>query len=400
MKKYAILPILAGFFVMGFSDIIGTVMNQVKVECALSDAMAGFLPSMIFIWFLLISVPTGVACGKWGRRNMTLVSLVATAAAMFLALAANAERFWIYFIVFALLGIGNTVIQAALPALLSNVVPQDQLTSRISLGQFVKAICAALTPVFVYLTATALGNWKLLFPLYGLITVACALWLFFADIPDERAGKTQDAAQPSFLGSLRLLGDGYVLAMVGGIFFSVAADVGFNVAIPDFLKGIYKMDVDKAGMGPTVYFIAKTLGAFLGALVFAKVSPARCFPWSVALALAGTAGIFFAPSWTVFLVCVFVAWIVFLVCVFVASLGLANTFGMCMGLAINRRPEKTNEVSALVVMAIAGGGVVTPALGLVQQGPAGVFGCVWVLLACLAYLLALGLFSGNRQAVG
>jgi len=384
MKKFVLFPILAGFFVMGFSDIIGTVMNQVKAECNLNDAMAGFLPSMIFIWFLLISVPTGVACGKWGRRNMTLVSLAVTAAAMFLALAANAERFWIYFIVFALLGIGNTVIQAALPALLSNVVPPEQLTSRISLGQFVKAICAALTPVFVYLTATALGNWKLLFPLYGLITVACALWLFFADIPDERAGKAQDAAQPSFLGSLRLLGDGYVLAMVGGIFFSVAADVGFNVTIPDFLKGIYKMDVDKAGMGPTVYFIAKTLGAFLGALVFAKVSPARCFPWSVALALAGTAGIFFAPTW-----------IVFLVCVFVASLGLANTFGMCMGLAINRRPEKTNEVSALVVMAIAGGGVVTPALGLVQ-GASGVFGCVWVLLACLAYLFALGLFSGMQ----
>ena len=131
----------------------------------------------------------------------------------------------------------------------------------------------------------------------------------------------------------------------------------------------------------------KTLGAFLGALVFAKVSPARCFPWSVALALAGTAGIFFAPTW-----------IVFLVCVFVASLGLANTFGMCMGLAINRRPEKTNEVSALVVMAIAGGGVVTPALGLVQ-GASGVFGCVWVLLACLAYLFALGLMSSLRKRV-
>ena len=382
MKKYLLLPILAGFFVMGFSDIIGTVMNQVEDECGLSPAVAGFLPSMIFIWFFLISVPTGIACGKWGRRNMTLVSLVVTAAAMFLALAANAERFWIYFIVFALLGIGNTVIQAALPALLSNVVPQDQLTSRISLGQFVKAICAALTPVFVFLTATALGNWKLLFPLYGIITVACAVWLFVADIPDERAvAPAQDAARPSFFGSLRLLGDGYVLAMVGGIFFSVAADVGFNVAIPKFLEGIYEVDKDTAGMGPTVYFVAKTLGTFLGALVFAKVSPARCFPWSVALALAGTAGIFFAPTW-----------IVFLVCVFVASLGIANTFGMCMGLAINRRPEKTNEVSALVVMAIAGGGVVSPALGLVR-GASGVFGCVWVLLACLAYLLALGLFS-------
>ena len=383
MKKSVILPILGGFFVMGFSDIIGTVMNQVKAECGLSDAMAGFLPSMIFIWFFLISVPTGIVCGKWGRRNTVLVSLAVTAAAMFLALAANAERFWIYFVVFALLGIGNTIIQAALPALMSNVVPQDQLTSRISLGQFVKAICAALTPVFVYLTATALGNWKLLFPLYGLITVVCALWLMVARIPDEReAQSANDVQKPSFIGSLRLLGDGYVLAMVGGIFFSVAADVGYNVAIPDFLRSFYKMDVDKAGMGPTVYFVAKTIGAFLGALIFAKISPAKCFPWSVALAVAGTAGIFFAPTPTVFLVCVFVA-----------SLGIANTFGMCMGLAINRRPDKTNEVSSLVVMAIAGGAVVTPALGLVQQSSMGVFGLVWVLLACLTYLLVLGVKS-------
>ena len=382
MNRRAIFPILAGFFVMGFSDIIGTVMNQVKEECHLSDAMAGFLPSMIFIWFFLISVPTGIVCGKWGRRNTTLLSLAVTAAAMFLALAANAERFWIYFAVFALLGIGNTIIQAALPALMSNVVPQDQLTSRISLGQFVKAICAALTPVFVYLTATALGNWKLLFPLYGAITVVCAIWLTFARIPDERAASSEtSSARPTFLGSLKLLGDGYVLAMVGGIFFSVAVDVGYNVAIPDFLKGIYKMDVDKAGMGPTIYFIAKTIGAFLGAIIFAKISPAKCFPWSVALAVAGTAGIFFAPTP-----------VVFLVCVFAASLGIANTFGMCMGLAINHRPDKTNEVTSLVVMAIAGGAVVTPALGLVQ-GSAGAFGLVWVLLACLAYLFVLGLKS-------
>ena len=173
--------------------------------------------------------------------------------------------------------------------------------------------------------------------------------------------------------------------MVGGIFFSVAADVGFNVAIPEFLKGIFEMDKDKAGMGPTVYFIAKTLGAFLGALVFAKVSPARCFPWSVALALAGTAGIFFAPTAAVFCACVFVA-----------SLGLANTFGMCMGLAIERRPAQANEVSALSVMAIAGGAAVTPALGFVR-GSFGAAATVWVLLACLAYLMAVGL-GGRRSA--
>ena len=384
-SKLVLLPILAGFFVMGFSDIIGTVMNQVKAECALSDVTAGFLPSMIFIWFFLISIPTGVLCGKIGRKNTVLVSLAVTTVAMLLPLAANAGRFWIYFVSFALLGIGNTIIQAALPALMSNVVAPDQLTSRISLGQFVKAICAALTPVFVYLTATALGNWKLLFPLYGALTVVAALWLWFTSIPDERGGTRSSASATTTSGScLAMLKHPYVLAMTVGILFSVGADVGFAVAIPEYLKNVYKVSLDKAGMGPTVYFVAKTLAAIGGAALFAKVSAAKCFPWCMGLGILATAGIFLAG--TPF---------VFLACVFLAALATANSFGMCMGLALDKVPEKANEITSLMVMAIVGGGIVTPVLGFVQSSSAGATGIVCVLLACLAYLLVLGLFAGR-----
>ena len=385
-SKLVLLPILAGFFVMGFSDIIGTVMNQVKAECTLSDVTAGFLPSMIFIWFFLISIPTGVLCGKIGRKNTVLVSLAVTTVAMLLPLAANAGRFWIYFVSFALLGIGNTIIQAALPALMSNVVAPDQLTSRISLGQFVKAICAALTPVFVYLTATALGNWKLLFPLYGALTVVAALWLWFTSIPDERGGTRSSASATTTFGScLAMLKHPYVLAMTVGILFSVGADVGFAVAIPEYLKNVYKVSLDKAGMGPTVYFVAKTLAAIGGAALFAKVSAAKCFPWCMGLGILATAGIFLAG--TPF---------VFLACVFLAALATANSFGMCMGLALDRVPEKANEITSLMVMAIVGGGIVTPVLGFMQKS-AGAIGVVCVLLACLAYLFALGIFAGRSS---
>ena len=384
-SKLVLLPILAGFFVMGFSDIIGTVMNQVKAECMLSDVTAGFLPSMIFIWFFLISIPTGVLCGKIGRKNTVLVSLAVTTVAMLLPLAANAGRFWIYFVSFALLGIGNTIIQAALPALMSNVVAPDQLTSRISLGQFVKAICAALTPVFVYLTATALGNWKLLFPLYGALTVVAALWLWFTSIPDERGGTRSSASATTTFGScLAMLKHPYVLAMTVGILFSVGADVGFAVAIPEYLKNVYTVSLDKAGMGPTVYFVAKTLAAIGGAALFAKVSAAKCFPGCMGLGILATAGIFLAG--TPF---------VFLACVFLAALATANSFGMCMGLALDKVPEKANEITSLMVMAIVGGGIVTPVLGFVQSSSAGATGIVCVLLACLAYLLVLGLFAGR-----
>ena len=390
MNKKMLLPLLAGFFVMGFGDIIGTVMNQVKAECAANaNSISWLMPIFAYVWFLVISIPTGVMSGRIGRKNTVLVSLAVTVAAMAVPLFANAERWYLYVVAFALVGIGNTIIQAALPALMSNVVEPAQLPSRISLGQFVKAVCAALTPVFVYLTAVRLGNWKLLFPLYGGLTVGAAIWLWIAKIPDERrmevsSGTDGANGTTTFSGCFAMLKEPYVLAMTAGILFSVGADVGFSVAIPEYLKNVFKVDVDLAGMGPTVYFVAKTVAAFVGALVFAKVSAAKCFPWCMGLGLAATAAIPFVSTPVAFLAIV----------AFVALL-TANSFGMCMGLAIERFPAKANEISALMVMAIVGGGIVSALLGVAQSafGPVGI---VATLGFCIAYLFVLGLFANKR----
>ena len=384
------LPLLAGFFVMGFGDIIGTVMNQVKAECAANaDSISWLMPIFAYVWFLVVSIPTGVLSGRIGRKNAVLVSLAVTVAAMIVPIFANAERWYLYVVAFAFVGIGNTIIQAALPALMSNVVEPSLLASRISLGQFVKAVCAALTPVFVYLTATAFGNWKLLFPLYGALTVAAAIWLWLTKIPDERHQNHQTTQPPNhpttFAGCFAMMKEPYVAAMTVGILFSVGADVGFSVAIPEYLKNVFKVDVDLAGMGPTVYFVAKTIAAFAGAIVFAKISAAKCFPWCMGLGLAATAAIPFVPSPFAFLSVV--AFVAFLT---------ANSFGMCMGLAIERFPAKANEITSLMVMAIVGGGIVSALLGFAQSvfGPAGI---VVTLGLCIAYLFALGLFASRRR---
>ena len=392
-KKVMLLPLLAGFFVMGFGDIIGTVMNQVKAECATNaDTISWLMPIFAYVWFLVISIPTGVMSGKIGRKNSVLVSLVVTVAAMVVPLFASAERWYLYVVAFGLVGIGNTIIQAALPALMSNVVEPSQLASRISLGQFVKALCAALTPVFVYLTATALGNWKLLFPLYGALTIGAAVWLWFSKIPDERrmdgTNRTNGTnGTTTFGGCFAMLKEPYVAAMTVGILFSVGADVGFSVAIPEYLKNVYKVDVNVAGMGPTVYFVAKTVAAITGAVVFAKVSAAKCFPWCMGVGLAATATIPFVSTPFAFLAIV----------AFVALL-TANSFGMCMGLAIGRFPDKANEISSLMVMAIVGGGIVSAVLGVAQSsfGPVGIVATLGI---CIAYLFALGLFASPRRSL-
>ena len=177
----------------------------------------------------------------------------------------------------------------------------------------------------------------------------------------------------------------YVLAMTVGILFSVGVDVGFAVAIPECLKGAYGMDVNKAGMGPTVYFVAKTLASICGAALFAKVSPAKCFPWCMGLGAIATGCTFFAGTP-----------LVFLVCMFVAALATANGFVMCMGLALDRVPGKANEITSLMVMAIVGGGMVTPLLGL-AQGAFGTSGVLAILVSCIMCMFGLGLFAAARR---
>lgn len=379
-KNLILLPILFGFFIMGCGgDILSTTMLRIRQECGLSDMVAGALPMMIYVWFVLISIPTGILCGRIGRKNTVLLALFTTVVAMLLPLAANAERFWIYFLAFALIGISNTMIQAALPALMANVVPSDQLTSRISLGQFVKAICATVTPLVALAASKLLGNWKYMFLIYGMLSLVSGLWLLLVKIPREES----EGPRASFVSSVRLLANPYVLAMAGGIVCAVGADVGFDLLIPEYLKGIFHVDTDLAATGPTVYFFAKMTGAFLGAIVFAYVSPAKCFPVAAGFAIVATISQYFAPGP-----------VAFLVLVAIASLGISNLFGMCMGLAIDHLPAKANEISALMVMAIVSGGFASLAKGCMQS-LFGARGIVVVPLACLVYLFGLGLYAAR-----
>lgn len=379
MGTLALIPILFGFFAMGFTDVIGTAMAYVKKDFGFSDSLTSFLPSMIFLWFFVVSIPTGMLTTRIGRKNTVLLSLAVTVLGTLLPLVSYTK--YTIFVAFALLGIGNTIIQAALPALMSNVVSADQLTSRLSLGQFVKALCATVSPFIASLAAQTLGNWKLIFPIYAAITVFVALGLLMTPIKREEV----KGSATTFGGCLALLGNPFILAMFSGIFFVVGVDIGLGCAIPPFLQEVCKVDLDKAAMGPSVYYIAKTVGAFLGAIVLAKYSPAKCFPISALMALVAMVVMFFVKDTTLFLACVVVA-----------SLGISNIFGMVFGQAMNRMPEKANEIAGLMVMAIAGGAVIPPVMGFVQ-GKMGPTGLIAVLIGCLVYMLFLGIFVAKQE---
>ena len=54
------IPVMLCFFAMGFVDLVGTASNYVQKDLDLTDSQANLFPSLVFFWFLLFSVPTGI----------------------------------------------------------------------------------------------------------------------------------------------------------------------------------------------------------------------------------------------------------------------------------------------------------------------------------------------------
>ncbi len=374
-----LLPVLFGFFIMGFVDVVGISTSYVKQDFGLSDTLANLLPMMVFLWFGVFSVPTGLLMNSIGRRKTVLISMAVTFLAMLVPLASY--TFPVVLVAFALLGIGNTILQVSLNPLLSNVVRGDRLTSSLTWGQFIKAIASFLGPVIAGFAAYSLHNWKMLFPIFAAITLLSTLWLAFTSIPEAAPeGKTS-----SFGACFGLLKDRAILMFFLGILFVVGIDVGLNITVPKFLMERCGIELSQAGLGTSLYFIARTTGTFVGALLLIRLSGRKFLVVSMVIAMVAMLLMLTMSSlWAI------------LTMVFILGLAVANVFSIIFSAALQRKPEMANEISGLMIMGVAGGAVIPPLMGVVSDA-FGQAGGLSLLLGAIAYLLFTG-FAMKKQA--
>lgn len=139
-----LVPVMLCFFAMGFVDLVGIASNYVKADLNLSDSQANIFPSLVFFWFLIFSVPTGILMNRIGRKKTVLLSLIVTFVSLLLPVFG--DSYGLMLCSFSLLGIGNALMQTSLNPLLSNIISGDKLASSLTFGQFVKAIASFLAP--------------------------------------------------------------------------------------------------------------------------------------------------------------------------------------------------------------------------------------------------------------
>ena len=243
-SKLTLIPVMIAFFTMGFVDLVGAVSNNMQEDFGLSDSAANFFPSLVFFWFLIFSVPTGMLMNKIGRKKTVLLSVVITTLAVFLPLfdsfmPTKESQLWLMYISFSLLGIGNAIMQTGINPLVTMLV-KGHLASTLTFGQFVKAIASFIAPLIAAwgatTTAPILGlSWRILFLLFFVIGMVATLWLGMTHIEEEPI----EGKASGFGDCLKMLGSPIILLSFVGIMCHVGIDVAQTLWLRRFFLSVW-----------------------------------------------------------------------------------------------------------------------------------------------------------------
>lgn len=369
--KLTLVPVMLCFFAMGFVDMVGIASNYVKADLSLNDTTANMFPSLVFFWFLLFSVPTGMLMNKIGKKRTVQLSLLVTIVSLVLPLFG--ESFGLMLVTFSLLGIGNTLMQTSLNPLVS-VVIKGNLAATLTFGQFVKAIASFLAPYIAMWGAMgALPSfgygWRVLFPLYMIIGMAAA-FLSVTSIPeDEETGKASSLAD-----SVKLLGKPIVLLSFIGIMCHVGVDVGTNTTAPKILMERLGWTLNDAAFATSLYFIFRTVGCLTGSFFLRVMKPRTFFIISVSMMALSMLGMFVGTNQTLLYAAIALV-----------GYGNSNVFSIVFSQALLSVPESKNEVSGLMIMGLFGGTVFPLLMGFASDA-VGQVGAVAVMAVGVAYL--------------
>lgn len=372
-SKLAFLPVMLTFFTMGFVDLVGAASNHVQADLQLTEAQTYFIPSLVFFWFLIFSVPTSALMNRIGRKKTVLVSLVVTLLSLILPLFGNG--YWLMLIAFSLLGIGNAIMQTSLNPLVTNLISGDKLAATLTFGQFVKAIASFMAPIIMTWGAVGAINmfdlsWRVVFVIYGIIGVLATIFLDITKIEEQPL----EGKSSSFVECFKLLSHPFVLLCFIGIMCHVGIDVGTNTTAPKLLMERLGWTLDAAAFATSLYFIFRTIGCFSGSFILRYV-PSKIF-FAISALMIAAAMILMGVGQSQAMLYTGIALVGF---------GNSNIFSIIFAEALKAEPEKQNEVSGLMIMGLFGGTIFPLFMGFASQA-VGTVGAVLVMAVGAIYL--------------
>ena len=341
---------------MGFGDVSGPLTSQLQADFSLNNFQAGLVTFMAFIMFGILSVPMGIYQDRKGRKHILKIGLIAAFIGMALPILGNYSSFVLILGGLLFLGTGATMLQVAGNPIMRDVSPEGKYSRNLSYGQFVKAIGSLSGSLIPILAARYWGmDWKLLFPIYGVIILIVIFYLWFTKVEEKQSEEKEKPA--SLKSCMSLMKNPFVALMVVGIFVYVGSEVSMSAKLPNYLASNFDFDIKEKGLfGTLFFFIALMTGRFLGGVILDWLSPKKFLIITSIISILGIGGLFIAPDE-----------IFAFVFIFIIGLGFANIFPLIFSITVDAYPDRSNEISGLMVTAIIGGAFVPVLFGIVAD---------------------------------
>ncbi|MDD2565202.1 MAG: MFS transporter, partial [Salinivirgaceae bacterium] len=326
--------------------------------------------------------PMGIFQDRKGKKNVLMIGLFIALIGLTLPLF-GLSSYALFLLTILLLGAGAAILQVAGNPIMRDVSGPGRFARNLSFGQFIKAIGSLSGSLIPFAAAKWFGaDWKVLFPIYVSALLITIIIIGFTKIQEEKLER-----QPASLRScVSLLNNKLILAMVLGIFLYVGIEICISSGVPILLSSRYGIDLKTWGiLGNTFFFLAILSGRFLGSIVLNWMKPSLFFKLTTILSILGISLIFIDNQ------------TITLIGIFITGLGFANIFPLIFSITVDSMPERSNEISGLMVTAIAGGAFIPPIMGFLADSYSVVIGFIVPLIGLL-YLTYLA-FAGNKKAV-
>jgi fucose permease len=384
------VPIFMAFLCMGFGDVVGPLVGLVKVSFNISNFQAQLLTFSGFIMFGVLSVPLGLLQDRKGKKYIMNLGLIIALAGLLVPIlngmygpvtdlaGAGQGKFIVLMFSILLLGAGATTLQVVGNPIMRDVSPEGKFSSNLSFAQSIKAIGSSLGFLLPPLALQIFNlDWSILFPIYSAL-ILINLFLFNAiPVSVKRQNNTRPA---TLISCLKLLGNGYVLMMVLAIFLYVGAEVSMSSGVPILMKEKFGIMTFGLWVSWALFFLPILLGRFLGGIILRNLKPRKFLMITIIVSLLG-----FAMMFTGIKLLTFAS-------IILIGFGFANIFPLIFSMTVDRMPERSNELSGLMVTAIVGGAIIPPLMGFVADQTSVMLGFL-VPLGAVVYILISALKS-------
>ncbi len=397
-KRYYHLVILVIiiFSVISFiTNILNSIIADVKESFELSLTLTGLLPFSFFIAYGVMSIPAGFLAEKFTNKKLLSAS--------FLLMTITSLSFVVFpgYIVFSLtlfvLGCCMAVLQVIINPMLRIAGGEENFAFNSVLAQLFFGLASFASPfLYKYLVNTSAGNidnlasilrnlvpvdlpWVALYIVFAFIAFILMIIVLATSYPKFK--KNEDERAGSFGTYLKLLKNRWILLYFLGIFCYVGIEQGVGNWISQFLLQYHNLDPQTIGANTVAYFWAMlTAGCLLGllllkfidsrkVLIMATITTILC----LILALTGSSTI---------------ALIAFPLIGFFISV----MWSIIFSLALNSVKQNHGALSGILCTGIAGGAIFPFIVGWIGEMLTLKVGLFFLILP-LAFVLSIGFWS-------